>query len=369
MQQSSVKAFTISFDHDAYDEATIAKEMAEKTGADQELLELAAGDLYGDHYVTTLRHAERTFYNTLGVAKWHMSRRVRECGYKVVVTGEGSDEMFAGYPFFKRDYFAHAPEGSADARALQERLDVSNAVFKGAILAEAQAEHPVANDVVGFTPAWIQPWILTLAEARPLLSKSATEQLEGYDPVASIFEALDPSQLRGRHPLDKAQYSWIKTMLEGQILTWGGDRVDMANSMESRPPFLDHLLAGYAKTIPPSLRIREGIEKWVLREAMRGVLPEVLYKREKFAFMAPPAHTDKKKRALVGELISERLSPEQIDDLGLFDSQAVASFLEQNGRETDPTRATRGDILLNHMLGLQVLHQELVRAPRGSVIV
>jgi asparagine synthase (glutamine-hydrolysing) len=370
MQQSPVRAFTISFDHSAYDEASIAREMALKAGAQQEILSLGAEELYGAHYVKTLWHAERTFYNTLGVAKWHMSRRVRECGYKVVVTGEGSDEMFAGYPFFKRDYFAHAPEGSADARALQEKLDVSNAVFKGAILAEAQAEHPVANDVVGFTPAWIQPWILTLAEARPLLSKSATEQLEGYDPVASIFEALDPSQLRGRHPLDKAQYSWIKTMLEGQILTWGGDRVDMANSMEARPAFLDHHLAEYARTIPPSMRIHGRTEKYVLREAMRGLLPDVLYRREKFAFMAPPAHTDEHKRRALQQLADRHLSEDRMRDTGLLDIEGVRSvFALHDAPDTTPATRVQLDAVINHLIGIQILHQQFVAAdlPRRAV--
>ena len=65
-------------------------------------------------------------------------------------------------------------------------------------------------------------------------------------PGRAIADALDADAIRNRHPLDKAQYVWIKTMLEGQILTWGGDRVDMANSMEARPAFLDHHLAEYA---------------------------------------------------------------------------------------------------------------------------
>lgn len=368
MQQSPVKAFTISFDHQAYDEASIATEMAQKAGASQEILKLGAAELYGTSYVKTLWHAERTFYNTLGVAKWHMSRRVRDCGYKVVVTGEGSDEMFAGYPFFKRDYLSHAPESTPQARELQAQMDASNAVFKGAILAEEQATHPAAHDVMGFTPAWIQPWLLTLKQVGPLLSDAAKAELEDYDPVAAIFEQLDVEQLRGRHPLDKVQYSWIKTMLEGQILTWGGDRVDMANSMESRPAFLDHLLAEFARHIPPSLRIKGGIEKWVLREAMRGVLPEVLYKREKFAFMAPPAHTDAKKRALLDELIDERLSVESIQSLGFFDAEALRSFLNRRSEEKDPAMNVRNDILLNHILGIQVLYQEFVQGSRGNVI-
>ena len=120
MQQSPVKAFTISFESDAYDEAAIATEMAVSTGADQEVLPIGANELYGEPYERAVWHSERTFYNTLGVAKWHMSRKVQECGYKVVVTGEGSDELFGGYPFFKRGLFSSCNwrcRASSDRRA------------------------------------------------------------------------------------------------------------------------------------------------------------------------------------------------------------------------------------------------------------
>lgn len=360
MQQSPVKAFTISFDDDAYDEAAIATEMAMASRAEQEILRLTAAELYGDSYVRTVWHAERTFYNTLGVAKWHMSRRVRACGLKVVVTGEGSDELFGGYPFFKRDYFQHAPE-CAGSGVYRQNLEKTNALFRGAILAEQAVTHPAMHDLCGFTPAWIQPWILTLGEVRPLFADPVQEVIADYDPVAAIVETIDPSSVSGRHPLDKVQYTWSQTMLEGQILNWGGDRVDMANSMESRPPFLDHHLAEFAATIPPSLRIHDGVEKWVLREAMKGILPEVLYKREKFAFMAPPAHTDKRKRDAVDRLLTTHMNPEQITELGLFSPDRVQAFLSRYRSESDPVRATRNDIILNHLLGLHILHQKLIQ--------
>ncbi|MEJ2595059.1 MAG: asparagine synthase (glutamine-hydrolyzing), partial [bacterium] len=113
MQQSPVKAFTISFDSDVYDEAHIAREMAEKVKADQVQINLSADELYGENYIRTLWHAERTFYNTLGVAKWCMSKEVNQNDYRVVVTGEGSDELFGGYPFFKRDMlrYGHLESG------------------------------------------------------------------------------------------------------------------------------------------------------------------------------------------------------------------------------------------------------------------
>ena len=171
--------------------------------------------------------------------------------------------------------------------------------------------------------------------------------------------------LRGRHPLDRAQYTWSKCQLEGQILNWGGDRVDMANSMESRPAFLDHHLAATAVQVPPNLRIKGNIEKHVLREAVKGVLPEVLYKREKFAFMAPPAHTDASKRAKVGELISSFLNEDTVREAGLCSAEKVTAFLNAYRADTDPVSLVRKDTLLNHLLCLHIMHDKFIR-PAGN---
>jgi asparagine synthase (glutamine-hydrolysing) len=360
VQQSPVKAFTISFDHDAYDEAAIAQEMAARTRADQELLKLRAGDLYGDNYVTTLWHAERTFYNTLGVAKWCMSRRVHDCGYKVVVTGEGADELFGGYPALKRDMFLHGPDPDGNNHELLRAMEQSNRIFRGAILAESDVSHPALERRCGFTPSWIQPWLQTLALARPLMHDDLQAATRDYDPVEAIADALDPDALAGRHPLDVAQYTWTKTMLECQILSWGGDRVDMANAMESRPAFLDHNVAAAAAAVPPELRVHRGVEKFVLREAMKQLLPAVLYERQKFAFMAPPGHTSQTKRAAVQALLGEYVSPERVRSAGIFDPGRLRSFLDGWAADTDPVSLTRKDALLNHVIGLQLLHHQFV---------
>lgn len=360
--QSPVKAYTISFDDDDYDEAPIAREMAESMNADQHVINLKAEDLYGENYIDTVWHAERTFYNTLGVAKNLMSKTVWDSGYRCVVTGEGSDELFGGYPAFKRDMFLHGINHESDeVRAqYQAALEKTNKLFKGAILAAQQRSHPEWERKCGFTPSWVQPWMDTLDLARPLLHADVARELEGYDPVAEIASRIDGDMLDGRHPLDIAQYTWSKCQLEGQILNWGGDRVDMANSMESRPPFLDHHLAAAAVAVPPSLRIKGNIEKYVLREAVKGVLPEVLYQREKFAFMAPPAHTDDSKKAKVEELIAGYLNPETVVDAGLCSLDKVNDFLNQYRIDTDPTSLVRKDTLLNHLLCLHILHRKFI---------
>lgn len=345
LQQSPVKAFTIAFDNAEYDESHIAKLMADRTGAEQELLLLTEKELYGPAFERATWHAERTFYNTLAVAKWHMSRRVRACNYKAVVTGEGSDELFGGYPFFKRDWLGREDEGG---------------IFAGAILAEEDLQHSAWQDLCGFTPSWIQPWMMTLEKVRPLLSDDMQDLLREYDPVAEVAAAIDADAVAGRHRLDISQYTWCKTMLEGQILTWGGDRMDMANSMEARPAFLDHHLAEYAVTIPPEIRIRDGVEKWVLREAMVNVLPRELYERKKFAFMAPPAHTDPIKRAAIQEMIDHWLTPARVQTLNVLDAGRLKQFINDAWQETDGTVARRNDIVMNHSLQLHMLQGQYV---------
>ena len=324
--QGPVQAFTIGFDADAYDETAIAREMADATGARQEVLRIQSDHLY-DFFAETLWHTERTIYNTLGVAKLLMSRRVRAMDYKVVLTGEGSDELFGGYPAFRRDMYLHG----LDHLPLRERhewealLTNSNEQFRGAMLAEDAMDDPALERLAGFTPSCLQPWLAAARYVPDLLHPDLRRELVGYEPGGAIAAALDEDALRDRHPLDKAQYVWIKTMLEGQILTWGGDRVDMANSMEARPAFLDHHLAAFAASVPPSMRIHGRTEKYVLREAMKGLLPDTLYRREKFAFMAPPAHADANKWSAMRRLADSYLDDRSVADTGLLDSGGCAA--------------------------------------------
>ena len=147
-------------------------------------------------------------------------------------------------------------------------------------------------------------------------------------------------------------------MLEGQILTWGGDRVDMSNSMEARPAFLDHHLAEAAVAVPPELRIKDNVEKYVLREAMSGLLPESLYKREKFPFMAPPSHADKDNLSSMQEIVDEFLSTERIREYGILDETEVNNLLNKFfSSELDASEKVQLDAIINHLLSVQILYK------------
>ena len=361
-QQSPVKAFTIGFDNADYDETAIAKEMAQSVDADQDIMMLEADHLY-DNFVQTIWHTERSIYNTLGVAKMLMSRHVNKAGYRVVVTGEGSDELFSGYPSFRRDMFLHGLDtlSAAERASWEQLLAESNKLFKGAMLAEEEWQDEALNAKVGFTPSCLQPWLSSSQHVMGLLAEDIKHALRDYQPGKAIADALDEDMITGRHPLDKAQYVWIKTMLEGQILTWGGDRVDMANSMEARPAFLDHHLAEFATQIPPTMRIRGKTEKYVLREAMKGLLPTVLYEREKFAFMAPPAHTDPKKWKAMRVLADDYLNDSAIEEAGLLSVKGVNKLVDlHDNPDTSVATQVQLDAVINHMLSVQILHRQFV---------
>jgi len=361
-QQSPVKAFTIGFDSADYDETAIAKQMAQTVEADQDIMMLQADHLY-DNFARTIWHTERSIYNTLGVAKMLMSKHVNKAGYRVVVTGEGSDELFSGYPAFRRDMFLHGLDSlsPAERASWEQLLGESNKLFKGAMLAENEWLDDALNEKVGFTPSCIQPWLSSSVHVPGLLNPDIANSLKDYQPGAAIADTLDKDMLDGRHPLDKAQYVWIKTMLEGQILTWGGDRVDMANSMEARPAFLDHHLAEFATQLPPAMRIRGKTEKYVLREAMKGLLPTVLYEREKFAFMAPPAHTDPKKWQAMKALADQYLNKEVIEDAGLLSVEGVKKLFEMHENpDTSAATQVQLDAVINHMMSVQILHHHFI---------
>jgi len=324
-----IRAFTLTFDSPDYDESVIAKEMAALSGAEYYPVPIRQDDL-ADHFADATWHSETLCFNAHGVAKFVLSRAVRDAGYKVVLTGEGSDEIFGGYPHFRRDMLLYDNGGQdpAAVRDLLAQLERANPVSRGLLLPDGEAVSTEGvRRTLGFTPSWIEATSAALFKMRGLQSAAVQAEFSDRDSYRGLLNSLDvPGRLAGRAPVHQSLYLWSKTILATYILVVLGDRMEMAHSVEGRVPFLDHKVVELVVSLPVSAKIRGMNEKFVLREAARPVLTDTVYRRQKHPFLSPPATLDEKGK--LNQFMQDTLRGPALASMGFFDPEKVARLLD-----------------------------------------
>jgi len=328
-----IRAFTIVFGDAQYDEQVLAERTAAFTGSSFVPVPVTQADIAGA-FGDALWHAETLVFNGHGVAKFLLSKAVHEAGIKVVFTGEGADEVLAGYPPFRRDLLLHNAEGlpAEQVARMVEQLAEANRSSRGLLTADGQ-EAPgldVVQARLGFVPSSLLVFATLAGKMLPLFRPDVLETLSRANPYTELLDTFDPPRrLAGRDPVNQALYVWSKTMLANYVLTVLADRMEMANSVEGRVPFLDHHVAEYAAKLPLRHKINGLREKHVLREAVREVvLPEV-YDRQKHPFMSPPARHDD-------------------DALGVYCQDVLRSGLLERQPFFEPEQVRR---MLDHLAG------------------
>ncbi|HXC52303.1 MAG TPA: asparagine synthase (glutamine-hydrolyzing) [Candidatus Limnocylindrales bacterium] len=324
-----IRTFTLSFDRAEYDEKAIAKEMAERCGAEFHPIPLHQSDL-ADCFGDVIAHGETLCLNAHGVAKFVLSRAVREAGYKVVLTGEGSDEILGGYPPFRRDMLLYDNDGQDPAvvRGLLEELDNANPVSRGLLLPDgAQLPLDGVRDVLGFAPSWMEAFGSTGFKLHRLFASDFAARHDGRDSFRAVLDGIDVAgQLTGRPPVHQSLYLWGKTHLNNYVLAMLGDRMEMAHSVEGRVPFLDHHLVELVRSLPVRQKIRGMTEKYVLREAARPVLTDTVYGRHKHPFTSPPVALAPDER--LHELLQTTLRGPSMEALPFYDRSKVVGLLD-----------------------------------------
>jgi asparagine synthase (glutamine-hydrolysing) len=353
-----IRAFTLAFDDALYDESALARAQAERSGASFHPIPVTSRAL-ADSYSDAVWHAETPFINGHGVAKFLLSRAVHAAGIKVVFTGEGSDEMLAGYPPFRRDvllYNSARQDPAVVSRLLAELRESNKAVPS---LVTSEDDVPAALETVrrrlGWVPSWIQTFSTQGRRTTELFRPEMASSVAGMDPYEVALSRLPVDErLAGRDPLNQALYLWAKVHLPNFILTFLSDRMEMAHSIEGRVPFLDHHVAEYAAGIPIHMKINGMREKHVLREATRDVLIEAVYDRMKHPFTTPPAKVGENDAML--ELFGDVFASSLLDEQPIFDPAAVRSLFGELPRRP-PAERTSLDGLLNRVLSLTLMHQ------------
>ncbi|HET8834370.1 MAG TPA: asparagine synthase (glutamine-hydrolyzing) [Gemmatimonadales bacterium] len=354
-----IRAFTLAFEDAAYDEAPIAREMAARANAEFHPIPIRQVDL-AEHFADAAWNAEALFINAHGVAKYVLSRAVRDAGYKVVLTGEGSDEILAGYPHFRRDMLLYDSAGQDPAvvRALLAELEQNNAVSRGMLLPDGDsAPLDAVRNALGFVPSWIEAAGGRLFKLQGLWSDDTQVALGARVAFGEMMNELPiRDRLAGRAPVNQALYLWAKTVLPNYILTVLGDRMEMAHSVEGRVPFLDHEVVELISRMPVHLKIRGMTEKYVLREAARPVLTDTVYRRQKHPFLSPPATLNPHDR--LHQMVQDTLRGSGLDHLPFVDRAKVVGLLDGLGA-LEPGEQVSIDQILMILLSGCVLGERL----------
>lgn len=337
-----ITTFTLAFDRPEYDESAIAREMAAKVGARHIEVPVGEADFARD-LADAVWHAERPLNNANAVAKFRLSRAVREAGIKVVLTGEGADEIFAGYPHYRRDLLLEAALHDPAAAARLAALDGANAVSRGILMPEGEGLPTAGIErQLGFTPTWLAAFATAGRKLSALHAPEFAARFAGRDPLAPLLATTEVSrQLAGRPRMIQSMYLWAKSVLPNFILSVLGDRMEMAHSIEGRLPMLDHHVVEVARGLPLDLLVRDGIEKFALREVARPVVTDTVVRRQKHPFFAPPL-TD----GPLGELVHDTLRGPSFADVPFFAPRAVAGLLDALPRLDPGTRVAMDAPLL-----------------------
>jgi len=353
----SIRAFTLTFDRADYDEKAVAQEMASRAGAQFSPIAIRHDDL-ADHFADAISQSETFCFNAHGVAKYLLSRSVRDSGYKVVLTGEGSDEILGGYAHFRRDMLLYNTQGQDPKAiaALLQQLDDTNPVSRGLLLPDGKAG-PLerVKNLLGFVPSWIEAFSARSEKMRALFSNDFRQRFRGRESYQPLLDDIDVhGQLMGRDPLHQSLYLWAKTGLPTYILTMLGDRMEMAHSIEGRVPFLDHKLVEVVRHQPVNQKIRGMTEKYVLREAVQDLITDSVYQRQKHPFLSPPATLEPASRLSV--FVQDTLRGSALSSIPFFNQSRVVDLLDSLEAMDDGSRVANDQVLMT-LVSACVLHE------------
>jgi asparagine synthase (glutamine-hydrolysing) len=362
LSRKPVQAFTLTFDHEDYDEAKEAAEMAKMVNASFYPIAITQREI-ADGFENAVWHSERFLINGHAVAKYLLSRAVRDAGLKVVLTGEGSDEIFGGYAHFRQDQILYSDRWSdAEKARLLEYLRENNKVSGGLLLGSHESnDNQAAVNQIGFLPGFMRSFGQHSAHLEKLFTDDMTHQFGTRNIMLSPLNYLDISgQVDGRDVVSKSLYLWSKLVLPYYLLTVLGDRMEMAHSVEGRLPFLDHKLVEYVVSLPSHFKIKDVTEKYILRQAAKPFITKTIFERQKHPFLAPSASLSQKNNAM-SMLINDTLRGQSLKEMPYIDQSKVVKLLDI--LPGLPTAQQAGlDTTLLSLLSACLLHKRMQKA-------
>ena len=354
--------FSVRFTDGRFDETRFQETAIDALKTDHRSI-YASEENIGDMFPDVIWHTETSVLRTAPAPLYRLSRLVRESNFKVVLTGEGADEVFAGYNIFKEDrvrrFWARNPDSKMRPALLEKLYPYIFSQNNGRSKKILQGFFKQGLTDVDL-PAYshMLRWRNT-TQIKTFFSDGFKGASNGLNGFVDRLAATLPAGFMSWHPLSRAQYIEINIFLSNYLLSSQGDRMAMANSVEGRYPFLDHRVVEFAFRVPPCYRLNGLTEKYLLKQAARNVIPDELIDRPKQPYRAPIS------KCFFGAsapgYVEEMLSEEAIQKAGYFDSQKVAGLVNKCRRQDGALLSERENMALVGILSTQLVDHQFIK--------
>ncbi len=358
-QGARLRTFSLEFEAKELDESPYQRTLVDALQTEHSALRCKGNDIAAS-FPRVIQHTERPLVRSAPAALFLLSREVRDHGFKVVLTGEGADEVFGGYDIFKeamvRRFWARQPQSKWRPLLLRRLYP-----YLGALQAQPMRylegffRHGLeAKDDPLFSHL---PRFKLTRRISQFYSGELRKSINGYDPLDDLRSGL-PQDFASWHPLSRAQYLETGCLLPGYILSSQGDRVAMAHAVEGRFPFLDHRVVELGAELPPAMKLRGLQEKYLLRRALGRHLPRAIVERPKQPYRAPDSESFLHGRT--PEYVHALLSPAAVARAGYFEPRAVQRLVDKCRNSLGLVSAADNMAFIG-ILSTQLLHSSFVQ--------
>ncbi|MCP4402527.1 MAG: asparagine synthase, partial [bacterium] len=352
-----LRTFSMSFQEAPFDETPFQQHLVQELGTQHSQV-LVDNAQIRDNFPDVIWHSEIPLVRTAPVPLYLLSKLVRESRFKVVLTGEGSDELFGGYNIFKeakvRHFWGKQPESRLRPLLLEKLYPY---VFKDASRARFFLQKFYAVKPEDFEDPLFSHRIRWKNSGKnsSFFSDRLRDSLADYQPFDDLASRL-PANFSARDLLSKAQVLEMGIFLSNYLLSSQGDRVAMANSLEIRLPFLDYRLIDFAFRLPARWKLKGLNEKYILKHSSAGLIPDEIRTRVKQPYRAPirEAFFGVRGESYVDELLSENA----LKHAGYFHGKKVTRLLAKYQKSGASSEVQ--DMAFLGILSTQLLHEQFI---------
>lgn len=353
-KQDQFRTFSVEFEDAQFDESNYQKLVSEAIQSQHETVRISA-DTISDHFLDAIYHTERPIFRTAPIPMYRLSDRVRQTDIKVVLTGEGADEILFGYDSFKELKILEQWRAGETSETINSAI--SNLYPHLNHYADSKQFGLIKMYYEGFLDCFDNEFAglnIRMNNNKVLanyLNKDWQLDYNNHGLRERLIATL-PGNFTSWSLLQKNSYLEIKTLLQGYLLSSQGDRMALGNSIEGRYPFLDHNLIDFVFSLPDEYKLHGFSEKHLLKQAYSQHIPQAILDRPKRPYMAPDIAAFYRGNQLV-DVAAELLSQDKIRAYGCFDVKMVERFLRKFRDGVPAQLGYRDNMLFTFMLSTQ----------------